>query len=234
MSFRTLCLAAATLCASTALVSAADLYTPEPAVIPAPAYQEPAPLRGGFHIGLNAGYASGTYDVTVVTLPDPPYRGTGPLLGGQVGYDYYGDGYMVGVEGDVALAGVHHDTIDSFAAKNETNMQWLATLRGRIGLPVDDAVFYATGGLAVAGIRMERGPDNTCCRAPGHDENVHFGWTIGAGAQVFLTDKIALKGEYLYVDLSEERYKVAQGLPPIDTAFTGHFARVGVDYYFNK
>ncbi len=233
MVFRTFLLATVALGANPALVSAADLYTPEPAVIPAP-YQEPAPqLRGGFHIGVNAGYGSGTYDVTVVTLPDPPYRGTGPLLGGTIGYDYYGDGYMVGVEGDMSLADVEHDTNDVYGAKNSTNMQWLATLRGRVGLPVQDAVFYATGGLALAGIRMERGPDSLG-RAPGHDENVHYGWTIGAGAEVNLTDRISVKGEYLYVDLSEERYKVSDVLPAIDTKFSGHFVRVGVNYNFGQ
>ncbi len=232
MHFRKLSLAVAALCASTPLAHAADLYAPEPTVIPAPAYEAPV-LRGGFHVGLSGGYSSSTYDITVVTLPDPPYRGTGPLVGAQIGYDHYGDGYMVGVEADASLASIHHDTNDSFGAENETNMSWLATLRGRIGLPVEDAVFYATGGLAVAGIRMERGPD-AFGRPPGHDENIHVGWTVGAGTEFNINDKFSIKGEYLYVDLNEKRYRVSNVLPPIDTKYSGHIVRVGMNYHFGK
>jgi len=231
MSFRSLILAACAAGIGVGQAAAADLYTPPP---PEPVFQpEPSGLRSGFYIGANAGMMRGTYDVTVVTLPDPPYAGYGGTLGLHAGYDYYGDGYMVGIEADGALTTVHHDTMDSFGAKNSSDMLWMATLRGRIGAPVTkDVLLYATGGLAVAELRMERGPDLTG-RAPGNYSNVHWGWTLGAGAEFAVTDNILLRGEYLYMDLSEERYRVARGLPPIDNTYSGHMIRTALSYKFD-
>jgi len=201
MSFRSLILAACAAGIGVGQAAAADLYTPPP---PEPVFQpEPSGLRSGFYIGANAGMMRGTYDVTVVTLPDPPYAGYGGTLGLHAGYDYYGDGYMVGIEADGALTTVHHDTMDSFGAKNSSDMLW-----------------------------MERGPDLTG-RAPGNYSNVHWGWTLGAGAEFAVTDNILLRGEYLYMDLSEERYRVARGLPPIDNTYSGHMIRTALSYKFD-
>lgn len=233
MSYRSVFLALALAGAGIAPAAAADLYTPPP---PEPAFQ-PAPpvsaLRSGFYVGANAGLMRGTYDVTVVTLPDPPYSGYGALVGVQAGYDHYMDGFMVGVEADIGLSSLHHDTTDVFGAKNSSDMLWLSTLRGRIGAPVSsDFLLYATGGLAIAEMRMERGPD-LAGRAPGHESNVHYGWTAGAGGEFAITDNVTLRGEYLYVDLSEERYKVARGLPQIDNSYSGHLIRTALSYKFH-
>ena len=234
MSFRSVFMAALLAGVSFGPAMAADLYTPppqQPVFQPAP---EPMRLRSGFYIGANTGLMRGTYDVTVVTLPDPPYSGYGGLAGAQAGYDYYSDsGFMIGIEGDLGLTTLHHDTQDSFNAKNSSDMLWLATLRGRLGAPVSDSVLlYATGGLAVAELRMERGPDNIG-RAPGNHSNVHWGWTVGAGAEFAITNNILLRGEYLYMDFDEQRYRVARGLPAIDNTYSGHLFRTALNYKFD-
>lgn len=230
MLFRRTVLAALALGAGIGQAIAADLYTPPP---PAPVVVETSLLRSGFYVGANTGLMRGTYDVTVVTLPDPPYAGYGALYGAQAGYDYYGDGYMIGIEGDIGLTTNHHDTLDSFGAKNSTDMLWLATLRGRVGAPVaDNVLLYATGGLAVADIRMERGPD-AFGRAPGNQTNTHVGWTLGAGMEFAITQNILLRGEYLYMDLDEQRYRVSRALPQIDNTYSGHLFRTALNYKFD-
>lgn len=233
MSFVRVSLAALLVGASIGQVVAADLYTP-PAPQPAPAFTpEPTGLRSGFYVGANTGLMRGIFDVTVVTLPDPPFSGYGAIYGTQAGYDYYGDGFMVGIEGDVGLTSLHHDTIDTFNAKNATDMIWLATLRGRLGTPVtDNVLIYATGGLAVAGIRMERGPD-AFGRRPGDQTNTHFGWTVGGGMEFAITKNLLLRGEYLYMDLDEQRYRVSNVLPQIDNTYSGHMIRTGLNYKFD-
>lgn len=230
MSFRRAFLAVLAVAVGLGPAAAADLYTPspEPAFTP-----EPTGLRTGFYVGANTGLMRGTFDVTVVTLPDPPFAGYGALYGVQAGYDYYGDGYMVGIEGDIGLTTLHHDTLDRFGAKNATDMLYLATLRGRLGTPVtDNVLLYATGGLTVAGIRMERGPD-TLGRAPGNQTNTHLGWTVGAGMEFAVTQNLLLRGEYLYMDFEEKRYRVSRALPAVDNTYSGHLIRTGLNYKFN-
>jgi opacity protein-like surface antigen len=39
-----------------------------------------------------------------------------------------------------------------------------------------------------------------------NQSKTHFGWTIGAGVEVLLTERVSAKIEYAYADFGDERY----------------------------
>lgn len=111
-----------------------------------------------------------------------------------------GNGVTTGVPGLTAAASSN----DSVSVKRS----WDASLRARFGYFVTPrAVVYATGGLA-----MQRVEATVTCSAAGvcglgptpftaTNSATMTGWTIGAGLEYALTERLTLRGEYRYADL---------------------------------
>ena len=99
-------------------------------------------------------------------------------LGGvHVGYNWQrSNGLVFGIEGDVSFS----DDID-----------YLASLRGRLGYAVDRTLFYATGGVAFIGLDDAFGDDDTAT-----------GWVAGLGVEHKLRDSwsVGLEGLYYSFD----------------------------------
>ena len=81
-------------------------------------------------------------------------------------------------------------------ASCETHNNWLATVRGRIGMPIDRFLPYVTGGLAFGDITA--GNSNA---GFGTASTEKVGWTAGAGFEYALTGLVSAKVEYLHVNL---------------------------------
>ena len=60
------------------------------------------------------------------------------------------------------------------------------------------------------------------------ESHSHFGWTIGAGAEVGLTPNWSAKVEYLFVNLADERY----ALTGLDHDFANSLLRFGFNFRF--
>src|SRR5208283_3726253 len=75
---------------------------------------------------------------------------------------------------------------------------WFGTLRGRAGYAMNNVLLYGTLGIAYGGGKIQSGAFE--------ETNTHFGWTAGGGIEVGLTRNWSVKAEYLYVDLSDQRY----------------------------
>jgi len=89
------------------------------------------------------------------------------------------------------------------------NTQWLASLRGKIGFTgwLNNTMFYATGGLALAGVEYQGSgvffngfTDQT---QPAH--STRAGWVVGAGAEWMATTNILLRAEYLYYQINSNK-----------------------------
>jgi hypothetical protein len=168
-------IAAASAVAFTQIAFAADLPRK------APAYSPPPPLVynwTGFYIGGNVGYSWGRLGNSLsVTNGTPGYfaaavipgvnaSGTGGLddnsfTGGlQLGYNFQSGQFVYGFEGDINW--MRHDAsyggafpysigggVYNLTVSN--SIDWLATIRGRIGMPVGatgSTLLYVTGGTA--------------------------------------------------------------------------------------
>ena len=80
------------------------------------------------------------------------------------------------------------------------DLDGLSTIRGRPGFVHENLLLFVTGGLAMGQLEAEYfgfGPD-----FPAHQTAI--GYTIGAGAEWALTEKVTIKAEYLYIDLANE------------------------------
>lgn len=201
---------------------AADLIIDEPAaVIPTSAFD-----WSGFYVGAHAGYGWG--DVTVTPLDDGlgTSDASGWLLGVQAGANAQFDTFVLGVEGDIAWSNISNaDAIDTGPWEGAVDVDWLASLRGRAGVALDQVLLYATAGVAAAGVTYtdtDLAPDET-------GSATHFGWTAGVGAELAVAENVSVKAEYLYYSIAPETYDLGD---PDDVSFDLHTVKVGVNFHF--
>ncbi len=219
---------------------------------------EPEPIGGhwnGFYMGANAGFGWGSFKATEVDPvfdalidEDLDHKPDGGIFGIQAGYNWQRSRWVFGVEGDVAVSTVDGDLsydfnvvnggVDSFTNVESSELKYLATLRGRIGVDIGSTLIYATGGLAVGRVDADfsatvvgPGPllDGT---AAGSDSATHVGYAIGGGFETWLRPDVSLKAEYLYADLGEKTFQPVAVVPGEPFALDLHLVRVGLNYHF--
>src|SRR6266446_3880424 len=115
---------------------AADLGKPPPAYKAAPL--APVFTWTGFYLGVHGGYGWSSSDVFGIGVFDSLKGGFG---GGQIGYNYQMNNFVLGIEGDGAWA----DISQSFDGAN-FKFDALASLRGRLGVAFGNALLYGTAG----------------------------------------------------------------------------------------
>jgi outer membrane autotransporter protein len=161
-----------------------------------------------------------------------------PGLGGvQAGYNWQAANAVLGVEADWAWTGFDEDRyFDGADRYVKAEMDWLATLRGRLGVTVGNALFYATGGIAWADVSHCANDDDPCSV----DDSNNTAWSgtltglvAGAGVETKLTDRWSLKGEYLYAQFGKENVIYDWGDDyDIDFSDRAHIFRIGLNYKF--
>jgi outer membrane immunogenic protein len=163
----------------------------------------------GFYVGGNAGWGWGSALGT-----DP----SGYLIGLQAGYNFqFASNLLAGVETDIAISG-----IDASGGGVSFALDYLGTVRGRVGYAMDRFMAYGTVGLAYG-----RG-DATVANLS--NEQTHLGWTIGAGIEAMIAPNITARLEYLYVDLGRETYTTTLG--PTRIGFDTSIVRTALNYKF--
>lgn len=174
----------------------------------------PAKAEGvydGLYLGATGGYVIGQGEFsTPASSPLVNEEGKsdleGGMIGGLVGYDHsFGNGLVVGVAGDISWLGVDSQITNAGSAFSQSiSVDWLGTVRGRIGFEMGDALIYGTGGLAFGGVETSLNLDGS--GELGSDSATQIGWTVGAGVNYMLNDNLMLGIEYLYVDLGESKH----------------------------
>jgi outer membrane immunogenic protein len=171
------------------------------------------------------------------TLINPSGPNTAGLIGGgQVGYMTpldlgWGVPLVVGGEVDLEGSGMSNSqsiappiplvdfppcTTCSFYAKQ--SLDWLASLRARVGVPVDDMLIYATGGVMFGGANAYQSISFTNTSSGSYTAAAHealAGPTFGGGVEFRLWGPWSARLEGLYYDLGKMR-TVAE---PTGTAF---------------
>ena len=190
---------------------AADAIMDQPAEPPvADMATAPAYLWAGGYAGVFGVYSRGDTDVA----GDGNNGFGGGLYGG---YNWQVDKFVYGVEADVALS--NNDTNNGvFGAEQGVN----GSLRARLGYDVNPFLVYATGGLAASKFKLNNGTSD--------DSNVHYGYTVGAGAEAFLTKNITARVEYRYTDYQSKDYNLDIG--NVSSGFDDNSVRVGLGVKF--
>lgn len=196
--------------ALTGAASAADLPARMPVkVMPAPAIVQ---LWAGPYIGINGGaiwhrQESDTFAAsgTVPYALDQRVSATGGLVGGQVGYNWQSQNVVFGLEADLDWVGVSKSQIVQAASSLTftTKLNWLSTVRARVGLAAGQTLLFATGGLAIGGVKDKWRFSSTPVLAVESNET-RVGWTVGGGIEHLISNPhVTVKAEALYVDLGK-------------------------------
>ena len=227
---------------------------------------------------------AGLYTAKILSGPRDLSNSLGFIGGGQIGYNWQvpvsGFNVVAGIETDIqGAAGANGDlnfwsfnpnaqngSQNNNSFSNTTNIQsnsslnWLGTVRGRLGYLVTPSLFvYGTGGLAYGGYDI--GIKNFINSEDASPTNYHFlvsgrsgnpktmvGWTAGGGVEWMFLSNWSLKTEYLFYDLGNTGnmffndaygYADAAGLfsrisvTNFSQRVNGNIIRAGMNYHFN-
>lgn len=119
-----------------------------------------------------------------------------------VGYDWAYDSFTIGVLADVDLSSFENGDLVSEGKGMYGESDWFATLRGRVGMPVNDQVHvYASGGLALMRTGAQ-GIDLFGTTTTGKGQTLR-GAVVGLGAEYMLSPGRHLTVDYIYADFEE-------------------------------
>jgi outer membrane immunogenic protein len=211
------------LTSAVALLSGAALAADIPEYVPPPPPPPPPPVVydwTGFYIGAQGGWAWGesAIDITLDGLgfmvpPTSEFDIEGVFAGGQLGYDMQVGSWVFGLVGD----GVWTD-IEGFQEQSgddgfETQLNWVASLRGRVGFALDRFLPYITGGFAFGEMDSTVGdtdgagnfdPIATGGAGIATGSEIATGWTAGGGIEVGVLDWLSIGSEYRYTDVEAD------------------------------
>ena len=170
-----------------------------------------------FGPGFCNGAATGTANVGCRNDKD------GPEFFGRLGYDKRMGNFVVGalVEGGHSVA---RDSVSGFSTtpasytmSREADYQANARLRAGY-TPGGGALLYVTGGGAYARLDNKFTTTNTANSFDDNGKTNAWGYAVGGGAEVMVTNNIGLGLEYLYTDVKDKDYVVNVGAGTADPA----------------
>jgi len=189
----------------------------------------------GFYVGVNAGGASGTSDVTTTTIFSPtgyfaassvpaiaiagknqlnPGSFTG---GGQIGYNFQTGHLVIGGEADMghmqlnelrSKSGIYPCCAPTgFTVAQSISTHYLLTVRPRVGVAFGRLLFYFTGGVAVTNAEYKTLFTDTfaTARESATVRADRSSWIVGGGAEFRVTHHWSIKGEFLHTDFNNFR-----------------------------
>lgn len=200
---------------------------------PAPVFVPPAFTWTGFYVGVNAGFNWGDNGSTYIGnaglltalgtagIPASFSGNSDGFTGGvQAGYNYQFGQIVVGVEADInyidgkkSVSAINFGTFPTFgtavvSANASSGIEYLGTVRARLGFAADRFLVYVTGGLAYGevtnsgGIGVTGGPLNGAFWA-GSKSDLRVGYALGGGAEYAFTNNVIFGVEAIYYDLGD-------------------------------
>ena len=189
----------------------------------------------GGHVAESLGRGTST-----LSDPNPALVGDSfsSFYGGvQAGYNYVSPSrLLLGTEVDITFPNFQTFTNGLIFTGNTAQgttvtdqIDYIATLRGRVGYAFDHWLIYGTGGFAWSQARFGETPGV----ASAEDEILltRFGWTLGLGAELAIARDWTVRIEYLY-----DRFGTVAGVFPSGTGYQSVFdintLRFGLNYKF--
>ena len=244
-------LLAGTAFAATALAADLPSRRAPPVFVPPPAI--PVFTWTGFYVGAQAGYQFGRSNAFVSNpvLGGLAAVGASPdgfVGGGHVGYNFStqsipvlssfgpfgGAGGVVGIEGDVDGSN-YRSTYLLGGISNGVREDIQGSIRGRLGIAVDRALFYATGGAAFGSLRNNY--LNTINGFTDSYSNTRVGYTVGGGIEYAITNNFSLRAEYRFTDygtFSNNLTNSAGGAANVSHRETNNRVQGGFSYKFDS
>jgi len=217
------------------------------------------PDWSGFYVGGHYGFSSADVSGSVATLvgeaapvTEAANYSDGSGIGGvQIGYNQQLDNrFVFGIEGDFSILSQTNGNVGTLATESaaliagnylesetEYKLDWMATLRGRVGYSFGRMMVYGTGGLGVvqqSGTRIQYisntlsssttnpnpEPTSTAAYFSESNSDVSLGWTAGAGFEFALAKNWSIKGEYSYADFGAADFEFDQAREGVTRTYT--------------
>lgn len=162
----------------------------------------------GFYGGLHLGYGFGKTRSAEID---------GFLSGVQGGFNVQSGRVVFGGELDASYSGIDYRAFaDTFRQK------WLGSGRVRVGYAFERFLPFVTAGVAyTTGVMKAGGAKET---------NGHFGYVVGIGGEMMITDRVSANLQYLHYRFGSETYNV---LPAARSAnIVTNVLRIGMNYRF--
>jgi outer membrane immunogenic protein len=199
----------------------------------------------GFYVGLQAGYA---WDKVEIEETDAvtgeqfdfydDYNLEGFVGGAHIGYNFQNDALLLGLEADGEYSDISGDQdFNGSPDSTDDDIEWLASLRLRLGYAMDRALLYATGGVAIGEVHMR---DIDDVNGTDSDNETAVGYTVGGGIEYAVSDSVSARVEYRYTDLGHttnttDVYNPIFNDNPLDEERenTFHAVRGGISWHFD-
>jgi outer membrane immunogenic protein len=206
----------------------------------------------GFNLGPQIGGAWTATELIDFTgtlappnLPGSVFRvdADGFIAGGQLGFNYQAGAWVLGIEAQGAWADVTGSIRPAnfpppfdMSIRLSSNIDWLATVTGRVGLALGNSLPYVKGGWALAGESYSGDVTVLGASIPvTPSDRMRSGWVIGAGVEWAIAGQWTARLEYSFMDFgTETRSITAAGAPPtpFDVDLEVHSFTFGVNYRF--
>jgi high affinity Mn2+ porin len=189
----------------------------------------------GFYVGGHVGYSRGNARVTVID--DDPTNFShrfGSVIGGlQGGYNYVlPSRFLLGIEADASFPNhLSADDLAWFRTTPDTDIaekiEFMSTVRGRLGYAFDHWMVYATGGFAWSLGRFLQTPG----AVDDFDKalHLHTGWAAGTGAEFAIAPNWMARIEYLYANFGHADVLFPSGTTA-GSAYDVHMIRGGLNF----
>ncbi len=223
-----------TLISSTAL--AADIVI-EPDPAPPPPEADLLTWEGAY-AGLSLGYGFGNTSSTTVRsvatgniISDRDFTSSdGIIFGGFAGYNFpIADRFYLGAEADAEITTMDDTRAILGGGVSNVDVSAQASIRARFAYAFDQALVYATGGLAIGDISYSAvdaaGSGNS-------DGATEIGYTVGVGLDYAFTDRVFARAEYRWTDFGAENYRSVSGLTDFSSETEYHSVRFGLGIKF--
>ena len=190
---------------------------------------EPTSNWSGFYVGVQAGGAFGTDDgiFSMDRNGDGRFGDFLPAFGDNfsgsfnsgfsggihAGYDHQIGNFVVGGIVDINFTDIG-DEQSGFSSTPafytiKRDLDYLITLRAKLGYAFSDRFMgYATGGLAYGDVDYSFSSNTPAMTSTSGGSDSDIGYTVGAGLDTKITEKITIGFEYLYTNLGDNDYTV--------------------------
>jgi high affinity Mn2+ porin len=187
----------------------------------------------GFYVGGHFGYGDASFGPGTNPIPLQgvflPHSPTGLIGGFQAAYNrQFSNRLVLGVEADASFPSPI-DIPRLAPAPFNTSIDYVGTLRGRVGYAFGPWMPYLTGGFAWGHPHVIVNDDagGLVTTLKGYQT----GWTAGAGVEFAVSGNWSAKVEYDYIDLSRRTYDLGGfGLPGVNVDPRIHLAKLGLNY----
>ncbi len=180
----------------------------------------------GWYFGIKGGYASGDARLVGPFGNTGDYTIDGGLIGTMSGYNFQSGNIVFGIDTDTAFGSLEGTTSPaSVCVTCTTEINWLSTFRGRVGVAYDNVLPFVTAGVAYGEVEVTLPP--ALNPGGGNRDDIFVGYVVGGGIDWAMSDDWTARLDYQYVDLGNENMAFAGGVTNVSIDNL-HIVRVGL------